>query len=125
MAKADGLNNVEQAIAALYGALETVAGLRIARGVGMRLDPPAALVAPPTLTWDSYALEPTEATFVVPVVVGQTERALSELLAWTPLVVEAISGVQNAAVRSAEPGTWASGGPDLPAYLIRVEVGLL
>lgn len=119
------MNVVEQAIDRLYAALEGVPGLRVARGVGMRLDPPGALVAPPTLSWGSYAVDPTDATFVVPVVVAQTERALSELLVWTPLVVAAISEVENAAVRTAEPGTWAAGGADLPAYLVTVEVGLI
>lgn len=118
------MNVVEVAIDRLYTALGTVPGLRVARGVGVRLDPPAALVAPPQLAWNGYGSDPTDATFTVPVVVAQTERALAELMKWTPLVVEAISGVENAAVRTANPGTWASGGPDLPAYLIEVEVGL-
>ena len=117
---------VQQAIDRLYDALATVDGLRIARGVGVRLDPPAVLVAPPRLRWGGFGPEPTEATFTVPVCVRADERAMVELMRWTPLVVEAIDGIEGrVAVQSADPGLWTSGGGvDLPAYLIQVEVGL-
>lgn len=120
------MSSVDDAIDRLYAALETVEGLRVVRGVGMSIDPPAALVAPPRLAWDGYGPDPTDATFTVPVVVRQDERAMTQVLAWGELVWLALAEVENAAVRSADPGTWPAGsGSELPAYLINVEVGLL
>jgi hypothetical protein len=119
------MNAVEAVIDALYGALAAVDGLRVARGVGLRLDPPAALVGPPQLELNGIASEPTEATFIVPVVVADGEHTLADLMAWTPLVIAAIDAVDDAVVRRADPGSWPAGsGSDLPAYLITVEVAL-
>lgn len=119
------MNGVEAAIARLYEALAAVDGLRVFRGIGMRLDPPAAVVGPPRLELNSIGANPTEATFVVPVVVAQTERALEDLMSWTPRIIEALDDVDDAVVRRADPGPWPSGaGTDLPAYLITVEVAL-
>lgn len=117
---------VDDAFERLYEALGTVAGLRVGRGVGVRLDPPAVSVSPPQLTWDGYGSDPTSASFVVPVVVRQDERALLELMKWWPPVVAALHEVENAVVRRADPGMWPAGsGVELPAYLITVDVGLM
>jgi hypothetical protein len=119
------MNSVEQAVETLFAALESVAGLQVVRGVGMRMDPPAATVAPPRISWGAFDDAPTEASFTVPVLVGQSERALAELLTWV-LPVRAALADTGAAVGPAEPGTWpAGGGVELPAYLIQVDVGLM
>jgi hypothetical protein len=120
------MSGLDDAIEALYAALGTVDGLRVVRGVGLRVDPPAVLVAPPRLVWNGFGPDPTDATFTVPVVVAQDDRAMSEVLKWGAVVWQALNDVENAAVRSADPGTWpAGGGSELPAYLIDVEMGLL
>lgn len=119
------MSAVEDAIEALYDALSGVDGLRVARGIGLRLDPPAALVGPPQLELNAIGPDPTDATFTVPVVVANTERALADLLYWAPIVIAALDQVRNVVVRRADPGSWPAGsGSDLPAYLITVEVAL-
>jgi hypothetical protein len=119
------MNAIEQAIEALYEALSGIDGLRVVRGIGVRLDPPAAVVGPPQLVWEGMGSEPTDATFAVPVVVANTEYAMADLMVWAPLVAAAVDQVQDMVVRRAEPGSWPAGsGSDLPAYLITVEVAL-
>lgn len=120
------MSNVEDALGALYDALEGVAGLRVVRGIGLQVDPPAVVIPPPTLTWNGYGDDPTDATFTIAVVVAFNDRTSEELLRWQPPVSAALQDVPNVAVRSAALGTWpAGGGTDLPAYLIIAEVGLL
>lgn len=120
------MNSIEQAFEQLYEALGGVSGLLVVRGVGVALAPPAVVVAPPTLRWGAFDEAPTEASFVVAVVVAQTPRAhleLAELVGPVHVALEA-AGI-GAVGDTAEPGTWpAGGGSELPAYLISVEVGL-
>ena len=109
------------AAAALYAALSTVNGVLVARGTGVPVDPPAAIVGPPRLTRGRYnTVEPTEATFQVAVVVAWSEYTLDELLRLEPLVSAAIYEHTGAAVGDSSPGSWNAGGVDLPAYLIDV-----
>lgn len=118
------MNPVEAALERLYAALGTVDGLLLVRGVGVRLDPPAVVVAPPRLFWDVLGGPPTRARFTTAVVVADTERAMAELMTW---VLPVAAALRKAAVSvgPADPGTWpAGGGSELPAYLIPVDVVL-
>jgi len=109
-----------EAADALFAALASVPGVPPFRGVGVTLAPPATGVGPPRLSRGAYDADPTEATFQVAVVVARTERAMDELLRLEPLVVSALYELTGAAVGDSTPGTWPSGGVDLPAYLIDV-----
>lgn len=113
---------VADAAASLILALRGVDGVRIYDDPAATIDPPGIVLAPPTLTWDGYRTEPTDATFVVAVVVRPDARAMERLWDLVPLVAAAVDGVPDAAVRRAEPGTWTAN--DLPAYLIEIEVAL-
>ena len=118
--KADGVTPAE-ALNALYAALETVGEVLVVRGVGVLLDPPAVAVGPPRIFRGAYDTEPTEAGFQVGVVVKKDEHAMDELLRLEQPVVDAINALPGVAVQSpTAPGTWPSGGVDLPAYLIDV-----
>jgi hypothetical protein len=124
MAKADGVNPVEAALERLYGALGTVDGLLLVRGVGVRLDPPAAVVAPSRSSWETFGDAPTKSQFTAVVLVADTERAMAELTALYPTVAAALRKTAIT-VGLPEPGTWpAGGGVELPAYLFKVEVVL-
>lgn len=120
------MSSVGDALGALYAALEGVDGLRVVRGVGLQVDPPAVVVPPPNLTWSAMGDEPTDASFSVALLVAFNDRITEELLRWQPLVVAALQTVDNTVVTTAVLGSWpAGGGTDLPAYLITAEVGLL
>jgi hypothetical protein len=104
----------------LFAALATVGGVPPFRGVGVTLAPPASAVSPPRLTRGAYGPDPTEATFQVAVVVARSMDAMDLLLRLEPLVVAAVYEHTQASVGDSSPGTWPSGGVDLPAYLIDV-----
>lgn len=116
---------VSDALARVFAAVSAVPGLLVIRGPGLRVDPPAVVVGLPSTEYNSMNVEPTDATFTVAVAVAFDDRYVDELLRWTPQVVAALYEVENAAVRSASFGTVTSGGADLPANLIQVEVGLI
>ncbi len=105
-------------------ALKTVQGLRVYSDLGESMDPPAAIVGPPRLNWEAQCPGPTSARFLVYVVVGADERALENLWRWVELAADALDGVLDATVIRADPGTFNSGGNDLPSYEITVEVSL-
>ena len=115
---------VEAAAVALETALATVEGLRVARLGGIAPDPPAAIVGPPQLTFESYCDGPTEARFVVWVAVPSDDRSMERLWVLVPLAAAAINTVTDASVVSAEPAVFDIGGPELPAYSLLVPVAL-
>lgn len=115
---------VKAAAEALEFALKTAVNLRVHRDLGANVDPPALVLGPPALTWEGVCLEPTEARFLVYVVVRADEYALERLWALVPQVSEALDGVTDAAVRRADPGSYPSAGVDLPAYSIQVDYAL-
>lgn len=108
----------------LRTALAGVPGIRAYTDVGATVDPPAAILGPPRLTWNGPCPEPTEATFLVYVVTAADSRSLERLWDLTLLVAEAIESVHDAVVRSANPGVWNTAGVDLPSYEISIEVGI-
>lgn len=115
---------VKAAAEALEEALQTVPGLRVLRDPGGAADGPVAILGAPALTWDGVCLDPTEARFMVHVTVEANERALERLWELVPVVAEALDQVVDASVRRADPGTYPTGGSELPAYAIQVDVAL-
>lgn len=108
----------------IQDALLTVEGVRPYTDLGAVLDPPATVLGPPTLTWTGVGSSPSEARFLVIVAEQADDGALPRLWALVPLVVEALEDIDNAAVVSAAPGTWTTGGTDLPCYEITLEMAL-
>lgn len=109
---------------ALNASLDSVAGLRVYSDIGAVIDPPGTVVGPPSLMWEAMCSHPTSARFLVYVVVAGDERALDNLWSWVELVTSALEAVENAVVIRADPGTFNSGGSELPCYEISVEVGI-
>lgn len=110
--------------AALAAALGTVAGLSVYTDPGVSADPPAVLIGPPSLTWDGYVSAPTDARYELILMVAADERANERLWDLLPQVAAAVDTVQDAVVRSAEPGAWTTGTTELPCYRITVETSL-
>jgi hypothetical protein len=118
------MNAIETAAEELATALRSVPELRVYTDPGASVDPPAALVGPPQLTWGAYDVGPTAARFVVIVLVTADERAMVRLWDLVPQAAAAIEEVDDAVVRQANPGTFTTGGTELPCYEIQVEVSL-
>lgn len=118
------MSAVAEVSGALAAALRTVDGLRVYTDPGAVIDPPGALVGPPQLTWGGYVAAPTEARFVVVLMVAADERALERLWDLVPLVAAAVDTVPDAVVRQANPGVWLTGGIELPCYEIQIEASL-
>lgn len=115
---------VKEAAEALEAALGAIEGARVYRELGATLDPPALVLGPPALSWEAVCREPTAATFIVHVVEAADERALERLWLLVPQVAEAIDSVLDASVRRADPGTYPTGGSELPSYSVQVDVAL-
>jgi hypothetical protein len=109
---------------ALSVALETVQGLRVERDPGAVLDPPAAIVGPPMLTFGGPSSDPVGARWVVIVVVNFDDRAFPALWELIPQVTAAIESLTDAVVVDASPGTWQNGAISLPCYEISAEMSL-
>lgn len=92
--------------------------------LGDRIDPPALVVAMPTLQWDAMCLQPTSATFPVYLMVPFDERARDKLWDLIDPVSDALDRVPDAVVRSANPVPFNANGTDLPSYEFSVEVAL-
>lgn len=119
------MSAVTDAVDALEAGLEQVAGLRVYRTVGSVVDPPAAVIGPPSLSWGAYCADPTMARFDVYVVANANDWAGEAFFDLAPAVAKAVDGVLDAALAGdAEPGTYQSGGTTLPAYHLTVEIGL-
>lgn len=100
------------------------AGLRAVTDPGAPVNPPAALIGPPSLKWETYCGSPTSATYLVYAVVTADDRSITRLAELLPKVVDAINAVTQAQVVRAQPTVWAAAGQEFPAYEITVEVAL-
>ncbi len=118
------MNAYAGAVAALSAALSGVEGVRYHSDSGKTVQPPATLLGPPTFAYETYTADPSTATVVVALVVKAGDDGDARLLALLPAVTAALHDNTDAIVRSATPGTWRTGGSDLPAYLIEIEVSL-
>ena len=118
------MKTVDQAADDLTAALNTIDSYRgYALGDG-QIAPPAWVIGPPLLEFESPFPEPTQATFTVFVVFAMDERAPERMYRAVAPFVEAIDGVTDAVVRTALPGVYGAGAQDLPCYSISVEVSL-
>ncbi len=126
------LDNVNDAIAAITAALEEAAAQtepqrwRVNPQEGDNIQCPAVVIGPPALTFGSGVPEPTDARFLVYLVVdGPIGRELATLLELAPFVFEAIDTQTDGVVVQADPATYVVGADlELPAYEIVVEVPL-
>ncbi|MEU8636788.1 hypothetical protein AB0C38_31845 [Amycolatopsis sp. NPDC048633] len=118
---------MQDAVTALKAALKTVEQLdgRVYEDPGATVSSVGAVITPPTVAWDSFARSaPTEATFVVHLVVPLDEYATARLYDLVEPVVDAIEADPLFAVASASPGLLQQGGTQLPTYALTVDVGL-
>jgi hypothetical protein len=106
----------------LETALNTVPGVAVYRDPGATLATPALVLGPPALIWESGCLGPTEARFLVYVIVDANERAVEALWDLLVLVGDAIDST-DAVVLRADPATYVSG-TEFPAYECLLEVRL-
>lgn len=118
------MSPVVEAADALRAALAAVDGVRFYRDLSASLDPPAALLGPPRLTWEALCPEPTSATFLVYLVVTADDRSVERLWDLIEAVTLALDEVTDAVVMEANPSTWPSGATELPAYEITVDYAL-
>lgn len=117
--------SVTEAYDALAVVLDQLEEVRYYADPAAQLDPPAAIVGPPVLAYAGAAgADPVNGQFVVLLVVAQDDRSLPRLWSLLPSVVGAIESVPDAVVTKAAPGTWRTGGVDLPCYEISVEMSL-
>jgi hypothetical protein len=116
--------NVLPILAALAEALRAVEGLRVYEDLGAAVDPPGAVLGPPTFAFDAYAPVATGATVPLSIAVAADEWALPRLVELLPAVVAAVDSVPDAVVRTATPGVLPAGNGELPAYLLEIEVPL-
>lgn len=115
--------NAADAFTSLTATLQTVPDVQVLVDVGQTvLNPPSLVLPPPTLAYDVYGPQPTEATFKVALVVRADDRAVDKLLALLPAVAQAVHDSDDAALTAAEPGSWGS--PPLPCYLLTIEVSV-
>lgn len=118
------MNAYADAVAALRAALSGVEGVRHHSDTGKTVQPPATLLGPPTFAYETYTADPSTATVVVALVVKAGDDGDARLLALLPAVTAAIHNNTDAVVLTATPGSWTTGGSDLPAYLIELECSL-
>lgn len=116
--------SVKTAAQALLDGLGSIAGFRAYADLGAVLEPPAAVLGPPALTWSTPSDEPTGATFLIYVCVESGERSLEQLWDLVPVVAAALDDVRDVDVIRADPGSYTNAGVDLPAYVITVEMEL-
>lgn len=97
----------------------------VVQDLGAEIEPPAVVVALPSLEFEGFCRPPTASKVFVFVIVDKSERAAEQLYQLVPPVCAAIDEhVEGAAVLSAEPGTFPVGSRDLPAYGIAVSIDL-
>lgn len=118
---------MQDAVAALKAALVTVEQLegQVYEDPGITVPGVGAVITPPSLTWGTYGgSAPTDATFVVHLVVPFDEYATTRLFELVEPAVAAIETNPLFAVVSASPGLLQQGGAQLPTYALTVDVGL-
>lgn len=114
-----------EALEALETAAKTVDGVRVF-ALDEVVDPPGVVVEPPELTPRTACAGYTDAKFTVNIVVAMQDarRVVEALLALVDAVTVAIEDSTRATVTNGVPGTYTTGGGELPAYQLTVEVPL-
>ncbi|MEV6646050.1 hypothetical protein [Amycolatopsis sp. NPDC051371] len=119
------MTSIQDAAAALVAALSIVDKLRVYQDPGATVQGVGAIIGPPSVTWGSYGSSvPTEASFVVHLVVPFDQYATARLYELVEPVVAAIEADPLFTVASASPGLLPQGGTQLPTYALTVDVGL-
>jgi uracil phosphoribosyltransferase len=119
------VSSIADAAKEIRAAIKLVPKVTVVTDPQAAIVPPAAILAPPTLSWDGYQVEPTSATFRVIVAASKGSSTIEELWELVPAVAAAIDEhLHGASVRSANPTVWTSAQNDYPAYEITVEVSL-
>lgn len=113
-----------EALDGVTAALAAIEGVSFHKDAHRSVRPPAVALGPPTFTFEGYTSAPVSARVVVALVVAADERAQARLLSLLPAVTEAVHDHTDAVVLTATPGSWTTGGSDLPAYLIEIEAPL-
>lgn len=126
------MGDVAAAAASIRAALRTVPDVRHYAQLSGPVDPPATILPPPALRFGGRSSSPTEASWVVALVVGRHDRSVEQLWELLPRVVDVLDGLRDDHVdvvvsqdSGAQPGTYPTGSGELPAYLITLEVSLL
>lgn len=119
------MTNIREAADALETALKTVPGIRVYQDPGATVQgTTSAVIAPPSVVWGAFRAEPTEATFIVHLVVPFDQYATARLYDLVEPAVAAIENDPAFAVTSASPGLLQQGGSQLPTYALTVEASL-
>jgi hypothetical protein len=102
--------------------------LRLAEGVPFKApDPRSVVLGPPAFGWVGMCTpnEPDTATFTAWLIAKQDERAIERLLSWLPDLIAVLQAVgDDCTVTDCRPAAYPTGGPDLPAYMLTVELTL-
>lgn len=110
---------------AYEAALKTVSGVQYYPDPAMAFGVlPGVTVGPPGLRWESIDGNATAAVFLVYVIVPADAFAIEKLLDLVPIVADAIDTMTDAAVMSAVPAAYVSGGLQYPSYEITTEYPL-
>lgn len=118
------MSTVKPTALALEAALKST-GIQVLRPGVAIVDPPAIILGPPRLAWESYDTDPSSGTFAVIVAAPMSEDAMELLWSLVETVAAAIDDASpDWVVTTADPTVWPSGGSDLPAYQITVEASL-
>ena len=106
----------------LEAALRTVPGVEVHVDPGANLSPPSLVLGLPSLIWESGCVGPTDARFIIYVIVDANERATEALWDLVTLVGDAIDST-SAVILRADPGAFRAQ-PQFPCYECLTEVGL-
>lgn len=89
------------------------------------VQPPATVLALSSAAWNGPSSEPTDASWAVGLVVDRNERSEERLWPLLAAVAEALDGLDGVVVfRDVRQDTYPSGGTDLPALVVTVDVAL-
>lgn len=109
-------------VAQITNLMGTVPGVQFYTDPGAGINLPAAVLSLPTFDWSNYSqADPTDATFTLYVVVKADGYVISVIEPIMMQIVEALYSGTDLVVSHAVPGTFESGGTQLPAYVVTVE----
>lgn len=118
------MTTIVDAVATLKAAVETVEGLQCYTEPDKNANPPCVFIDLPQLSWETFnTAQPTDATFILYLVVSANGYSLATLEPLLQQLVTALWDVTDAVVTAAIPGSWGAA-PALPAYVLTVEMGL-
>jgi hypothetical protein len=121
---AEALEALEAALSAASASLPDDQAFRVYTEPGASVDPPGAVLGPPTFAWEGLSPSPRTATWPVLLVAPAGGDALSALLGLLPAVTQALDETVDCVMQTATPDAYRAGGAELPAYLLQVEVAL-